>query len=406
MKTFILSILGLCLINVSLYSQPREWDQGSQKRHAQTYTEKVFVTGNNILLEARFTADVTSGVKPLTVHFTDESIGNPSTWAWDFGDNQSSSERHPVHIYAEAGVFSVKLTISDGTNTYSLVKENYITVADGSENCDTLDFPLPGIYTYYLVVGNEFGYVSGNNSYEDKAKANFFDNYPTNSEIKGVLFDFAVARNLSGINPEITFAIWDNSGAQGTPGAIKASAEMSLSEIVQDVDNQLLTYVEFSAPLLITGPFYAGVILPVNTGDTIALWTNTQGDVSAGKAWEQWSDNSWIPYSTSWELNIANGIHPVVCESSQDLKEFQILQDVSLYPNPASSSVSIRFTEILDQNVTLSIYNIMGVLMEARTIPAGHSPVITFKLEGYSKGLYFMTIEINKQKTSKKIHII
>ena len=36
--------------------------------------------------EANFTSDVTSGAAPLTVRFTDTSTGNPTGWAWQFGD--------------------------------------------------------------------------------------------------------------------------------------------------------------------------------------------------------------------------------------------------------------------------------------------------------------------------------
>jgi len=40
------------------------------------------------------------------VAFIDESIGNITSWKWDFGDGSTSTERHPVHVYDKpAGIY-------------------------------------------------------------------------------------------------------------------------------------------------------------------------------------------------------------------------------------------------------------------------------------------------------------
>ncbi len=40
------------------------------------------------------------------VAFIDESIGNITTWKWDFGDGSTSTERSPIHIYEKpAGIY-------------------------------------------------------------------------------------------------------------------------------------------------------------------------------------------------------------------------------------------------------------------------------------------------------------
>jgi Zn-dependent metalloprotease len=50
-----------------------------------------------------------------TVQFTDLSSGSPSSWAWDFGDGQTSNVQNPSHKYTASGSYTVKLT---STNTY------------------------------------------------------------------------------------------------------------------------------------------------------------------------------------------------------------------------------------------------------------------------------------------------
>jgi PKD repeat protein len=48
--------------------------------------------------------------------FSDESRdddGNVVTWAWVFGDGQSSDQRSPFHFYADEGHYDVTLTVTD-----------------------------------------------------------------------------------------------------------------------------------------------------------------------------------------------------------------------------------------------------------------------------------------------------
>lgn len=51
------------------------------------------------------------------VQFTEFSNGAIVSWLWDFGDGTTSSERNPVHVFAEPGTYDVTLTVSDGGTT-------------------------------------------------------------------------------------------------------------------------------------------------------------------------------------------------------------------------------------------------------------------------------------------------
>jgi PKD repeat protein len=55
----------------------------------------------------------------LTANFTDLTVGNPTTWAWDFGDGNSSSLQNPSHTYTAAGTYTVCLTITDSCGSDS-----------------------------------------------------------------------------------------------------------------------------------------------------------------------------------------------------------------------------------------------------------------------------------------------
>jgi PKD repeat protein len=72
---------------------------------------------------ADFTADQWSGPAPLPVTFTDTSTGVPASWAWDFGDGQSSIVQNPpTHSYSNIGNFYVKLTVTNAGGSNSITK--------------------------------------------------------------------------------------------------------------------------------------------------------------------------------------------------------------------------------------------------------------------------------------------
>jgi PKD repeat protein len=77
---------------------------------------------------AQFSAEPESGVVPLQVQFTDLSEGDPTSWFWAFGDDSTSTEQNPMHTYMDTGYYDVKLVVSDGTWTNSLIRSSYIKV--------------------------------------------------------------------------------------------------------------------------------------------------------------------------------------------------------------------------------------------------------------------------------------
>ena len=98
---------------------------------------------------ANFSADVTSGTAPLTVNFSDSSIQGIlpiTTWEWDFDNNGTidSYEQNPSYTYSEEGTYSVSLTASDGTNSDTIIKIDYIVV-EGPITADFEADPLSGI---------------------------------------------------------------------------------------------------------------------------------------------------------------------------------------------------------------------------------------------------------------------
>jgi len=79
---------------------------------------------------ANFTADIRTGTAPLTVTFTDQSTGSPTTWAWDVNNDGSVdyTTQNATHTYTTAGNYTVNLTVKNAGGSDSEVKTDYITV--------------------------------------------------------------------------------------------------------------------------------------------------------------------------------------------------------------------------------------------------------------------------------------
>jgi len=81
---------------------------------------------------AAFSANTTTGFVPLTVAFTDESTGPPTSWAWDFQDDgiTDSSAQNPVFTFATPGTYTVNLTATNLWGSDSETRYHYITVKE------------------------------------------------------------------------------------------------------------------------------------------------------------------------------------------------------------------------------------------------------------------------------------
>ena len=81
-------------------------------------------------LAASFTSDLTELCEMNDINFSDASTGGATSWSWTFegGDPATSDEQNPIVIYNTPGTYDVTLEVSDGTETNSVLMEDYITV--------------------------------------------------------------------------------------------------------------------------------------------------------------------------------------------------------------------------------------------------------------------------------------
>ena len=105
------------------------------------------------------------------VQFMDLSVGNPTTWKWDFGDSTSSPLESPEHIYSTKGNYTVNLTVSDDIGISQSTSE--VVIVDGPIPPTPTPTPTPSIYADFITTSL------------NRTTVNFADNsvgYPNKTE--------------------------------------------------------------------------------------------------------------------------------------------------------------------------------------------------------------------------------
>jgi gliding motility-associated-like protein len=138
----------------------------------------------NPLLVAEFSADtVCFG---FATQFTDWLI-NPgtsvSTWAWDFGDGTTSNIHNPTHVYTNAGIHTVVLTVTDAQGCTDIVIHQILVNSSPTANFSSTS----------VILGNA-------TSFTDLST-------PTASPIVGWSWNFGDGATSNVQNPSHTYAL-------------------------------------------------------------------------------------------------------------------------------------------------------------------------------------------------------
>ncbi|MCD4735837.1 MAG: hypothetical protein K8R53_07310 [Bacteroidales bacterium] len=138
-------------------------------------------------LYASFSADTCLGAAPFNVTYTDHSCGEIINWYWAFEGGIPESfigQNPPAITYQNAGIYSVTLTVSDGTNFETITKEEYITVTGPCAGTPTVEWHGQ-VYNTAMIGGR--CWLKENMNYETEGSC-CYQNNPNNCLIYGRLY--------------------------------------------------------------------------------------------------------------------------------------------------------------------------------------------------------------------------
>ncbi len=79
---------------------------------------------------AGFSGTPLTGVAPLSVMFTDSSLGTVTGRSWSFGDLGTSNASNPSHVFSDPGSYTVSLTVTGPGGTDTHTKNSYVAVLE------------------------------------------------------------------------------------------------------------------------------------------------------------------------------------------------------------------------------------------------------------------------------------
>ncbi|MEM6964471.1 MAG: PKD domain-containing protein [Bacteroidota bacterium] len=143
-----------------------------------TFTQQVEVVGPQAV--ANFSSSEIDGCVPFTVNFEDLSLGNPTSWAWEFpgGNPATSTEENPTVTYTTAGVYDVILTVSNPAGQATVEQTDYINIGEAPTADFTPSIDVNGTVTFNnnSTLGDTYEWLFGDgNSSNEETPAHTYD---------------------------------------------------------------------------------------------------------------------------------------------------------------------------------------------------------------------------------------
>ncbi|MBT8507611.1 hypothetical protein AZH53_04155 [Methanomicrobiaceae archaeon CYW5] len=282
----------------------------------ETKTGYITVTGTSVPSEttvpvAAFTADTVRGGAPLEVTFSDQSLGNPASWTWYFGDGKTSYDRNPTHTYTGTGTYTVTLRAINALGVDFEQKAGYITVTDED---------VPVVVTNPPVAAFSADVVSGTAPLEVS-----FTDKSTNSPVSWVW----------------TFGDGASSTAQNPTHSYMAAGTYTVSLKVTNADGTD-TETKSGYITVTTTPVPTEPTVPVPSDPTVPVAAFTADTVRGGAPMEVTFTDESLGNPTSWTWYFGDG------KTSYDR-------------NPAHT-----YTGTGTYTVTLRVINALGVDFEQK----------------------------------------
>ncbi len=135
-------------------------------------------TSNNVPPVANFNLNSTTNCS-TTYQFTDASTNSPTSWSWDFGDGNTSTQQNPIHTYSTPGTYTAKLVSTNayGNSTFSM-PITVLGLLPLFNVPDTVNLGVP-LYITNATQGNAIAYLwdfgNGTTSNSNDATITFTD---------------------------------------------------------------------------------------------------------------------------------------------------------------------------------------------------------------------------------------
>lgn len=373
-----------------------------------------------------FYANMTTVPIGTGINFTDQSYGGITSWEWTFegGTPSSSSVEDPGNIvYNNVGTYDVSLTISDGTNSQTISKEDYITVNVEYTMQSTTVTTCEGIFY-------DSGSASGNYGDDEDFTMTFL---PANSgnKIEAEFTSFNVEDESScdydwlkiydGTSTSSTL-IGKYCGTSG-PGTITATnADGALT--FQFHSDGSVTELGWVANISCDGAGLAPIanfsasIVSIIEGESVTFTDESENDPTSwdwtfdgGTPTSSTEQNPEITYAVEGIYNVSLTVTNAFGSDTYDLIDYITVapfisginslnsDHFKIYPNPANKQVNIKSDNTIK---TISLITLLGETIKLIEVGATEAKINVSELQ---EGIYFISINTDKETINKKLQV-
>ena len=348
--------------------------------------------GNVNLCKADFTVNKTSICVGELLQFTDGTYNAATGWSWTFqnGTPATSTAQNPQVSYDTPGIYTVTLTATDGTSTQTETKTQYIHVLpkfgylpflETFENYSNLSYTP----NWEVVNPSDFIQFEVGTTGLSSAKSAYLNNYNSSGSQVDELISAAV--DLSSITSSATLSFRFSYRKKATANFESLKVYLSKDCGVSWQQRKTLTGSQLST-IVVPSPW-----IPATPEDwTTVHMTNVTS--------EYWVDN--FRYKFKFEGNGGNNLYldniNIYSGSPSDnvvsgIDETLQMNGVNLYPNPADEEVTLSFSSINTQDVTVAIQDVFGKTIQSHKILAQNGSNLVFlDTQKLAAGTYFVSL--------------
>jgi PKD repeat protein len=327
---------------------------------------------------AAFSATPLTGEAPLAVSFTDEST-DATSWSWNFGDTNTSTDQNPSHVYGEPGTYTVALTATNSNGSDTETKTDYITV----------------------VVPEPVAAFSGTPTSGDAPLMVSFTDASTDATSWS--WDFGDSGTSSDQNPSHEYA---------EPGSYTVA--LTVTNATGSDTETKANYITVSA-LQAVAQFEGS---PTESNyDTLTVFFTNLSENADDFSWDFGDENTSIEISPSHQY-MEPGVYTVSLVASNDYNsdtetkdgyiivhgvgiDFVNEANISVYPNPGNGLFNISAIDNISGKVTVKILDQKANMVDQ--IKLNLSQPQQIDLTAQSVGIYYLLFENNGKQFIKKV---
>ncbi|KUG08476.1 hypothetical protein ASU33_09945 [Solirubrum puertoriconensis] len=328
----------------------------SDLQHGQTLDYSVIVQTNSQPPAAEFSSNYATTCS-TTVRFTDESQNVPTSWLWNFGDGNTSTQQNPTHTYTKSGVFDVSLTATNAFGAQTTTKRRYIVLTVPCVQYCASSGNNQGVWITNVSLGG--GHLTTPYSNSSGANSGGYGDYTRE-----------VLEMRSGISYTLSVAAATNFGRTVTTWIdYNRDGFFDQSEIVLNATTNSTTTSTFTVPSIASfqGLTRMRVVMRLNTNFAFACQTNQMNSET-----EDYSVNISSPLPT---------------------RESKAMAGLAVFPNPTHDGLlKLQLPAVPVGTYTATIETLLGSQVRQQAVQLGANTQASLDLTTLAQGVYLLRL--------------